>query len=58
MQDPPKGISKEWLSLSRDRIQWLKQEEGKRIKQLDELLGNLKDEMVLVEYLSREEKRR
>jgi hypothetical protein len=58
IQGPAKGISKQWLSLARGHIQWLKQSEDKRVTQLDELLGNLKDETALVEYSSREEDKR
>lgn len=49
-QDPQEGISKEWLSLAKTHAQWLKENAAKRQAGVEQLLGDLNDEMTLVDF--------
>ena len=49
-QDPQEGISKEWLSLAKTHAQWLKENAAKRQAGMEQLLGDLNDEMTLVDF--------
>ena len=51
MQDPPKGLSAEWLSKARDIAQSLHEHEEEQIKKLEMLSRHLNKEMSWVESL-------
>jgi hypothetical protein len=54
MQDPPKGISPEWVSFARDKAQWLRKHELERRKKMEDLFRYLGDETARVESLIKE----
>ncbi len=51
-QDPPKGVSVEWLSKARYNANFLKKWELIRKEKMEDLLSDLENEMVLVDVLA------
>lgn len=55
MQDPPKVASPKWVSMAREKAQWLRKHELGRKKKMEDILRYLEDEIVRVESLIKEQ---
>jgi hypothetical protein len=54
MQDPPKGASDSWRLYITEKLKWMKGHEKRKKGRLEQLLGDLSDEIDLVDFLARE----
>jgi hypothetical protein len=51
MQDLPKGASPKWVSMARDKAQWLQNHQLKRKMRMEDLFHYLEDEVARVKSL-------